>query len=161
MRISIRIALSVALLSPLALTARAASDEPSVERGLYVAKIGGCNDCHTTGYRQSSGTTPQSDWLKGTSLGEQGPWGTTYPTNLRLYMAALTEDQWVENAKTMRARPPMPWFNIQFMTETDQRSLYRFIRSLGGPPGAPAPDYVPPGGMPKTPYVIDIPQKPH
>jgi cytochrome c1 len=158
MQSSKRIGLAVAFLAALAPAARA--DEASIERGIYVTLIAGCNDCHTAGYRQSSGTTPQAEWLKGTSLGSQGPWGTTYPTNLRLYMAALTEDQWVENARTLKARPVMPWFNIRAMTETDQRSVYRFIRSLGAP-GDPAPDYVPPGGMPKTPFVVEIPQQPH
>jgi hypothetical protein len=159
----VRTALCVALLSTASLTgltAQAAADEASVERGHYLAHIAGCNDCHTAGYRQSNGETPVTEWLKGTALGSQGPWGTTYPTNLRLYMAAMTEDQWVENAKTFSARPIMPWFTIRAMTEIDQRSLYRFIRSLGAP-GNPAPDYLPPGVTPKTPFVIEVPQAPH
>jgi mono/diheme cytochrome c family protein len=150
----------LALLTTFAPLAQAAGDEPSVEHGQYLAHIAGCNDCHTAGYRQSNGATPVADWLKGTALGSQGPWGTTYPTNLRLYMAALTEEQWVATAKTFEARPIMPWFTIRAMTEADQRSLYRFIRSLGAP-GDPAPDYVPPGVMPKTLFVIEVPQLPH
>jgi len=155
----IRTLLCLALLTMSAARAQAAGDEPSVERGQYIAHIGGCNDCHTEGYRQSAGATPVTAWLKGSALGSQGPWGTTYPSNLRLYMAAMTEDQWVETAKTFQARPIMPWFTIRAMTETDQRSLYRFIRSLGAP-GDPAPEYVPPGVTPKTPYVVEMPVMP-
>ena len=34
-------------------------------------------------------------------LGWRGPWGTTYPTNLRLYFQDLTENEWVRKAKTL------------------------------------------------------------
>jgi len=160
MPIRSKIAVYLVLFAALALPGRAAGDEPSAERGHYVALIGGCNDCHTEGYRQSNGGTPVAEWLKGSVLGSQGPWGTTYAANLRLYMAAMTEDQWVATARTLEARPIMPWFTIRAMTETDQRSLYRFIRSLGAP-GDPAPDYLPPGVTPKTPYVVEMPVMPH
>jgi mono/diheme cytochrome c family protein len=136
------------------------TDGASLERGRYIARIASCNDCHTAGYARSHGVTPESEWLKGVSIGNQGPWGTTYAINLRLYMAAMTEDQWVAQARLIETRPPMPWFNIRIMTDADLRSLYRFIRSLGEP-GDPAPNYVPPGEVPKTMVVVDTPQKPH
>ena len=41
--------------------------------------------------------------------------GTTYPTNLRLSMGKMTEDQWVKYGKNLMMRPPMPWFNIRAM----------------------------------------------
>src|ERR671925_460056 len=66
----------------------------SVERGRYMVTIGGCNDCHTAGYAQQEGNVPEAQWLTGDSLGWHGPWGTTYPPNLRLYMQDLTEDEW-------------------------------------------------------------------
>ncbi len=80
-----------------------------IERGRYLARIAGCNDCHTPNYAQSGGTVPEKDWLIGDHLGWRGPWETTYPTNLRLYMHNLSEDQWVEAARAVRLRPPMPW----------------------------------------------------
>ena len=58
----------------------------------------------------SGGKVPEAEWLKGDSLGWRGPWGTTYPANLRLYMAPMTQDQWVRTAKDLKTRPPMPWF---------------------------------------------------
>ena len=124
----------------------------SVERGRYIAQIGGCNDCHTEGYALSGGKVPEAEWLKGDALGWRGPWGTTYPANLRRVLAKYSEDQWVQVAKTAEYRPPMPWFALHDMSEADLRSFYRFVRSLGAE-GAPAPAYLPPGETPRGPYI--------
>jgi mono/diheme cytochrome c family protein len=128
------------------------ADDPQVKRGRYLVEIAGCNDCHTPAYPQKGGKVPEAQWLTGDALGWQGPWGTTYPTNLRLYMQDLTEDQWVKKAKALNARPPMPWFNVRAMTTSDLRALYRYVRHLG-PAGQPAPAYVPPGKTPSGPVV--------
>jgi mono/diheme cytochrome c family protein len=126
--------------------------DPLVKRGRYVVQIGGCNDCHTAGYAPTGGKVPETQWLTGDELGWHGPWGTTYPTNLRLYFQNLTEEQWVKKAKTLSARPPMPWFNVRAMSTTDLRAMYRYIRHLG-PAGKPAPDYLPPEKTPPPPVV--------
>ena len=128
------------------------SDDPQIKRGRYLVQIGGCNDCHTAGYAPSGGKVPEVQWLLGDALGWHGPWGTTYATNLRLYMQDLTEDQWVKKAKTLNARPPMPWFNVRDMTTGDLRAMYRYIRSLG-PAGKSAPAYLPPDKTPPEPVV--------
>lgn len=130
----------------------ALAGEVSVERGRYLAKTAACNDCHTTGYASSGGKVPESEWLKGDALGWRGPWGTTYPVNLRRYMADLSETEWVGRAKTLETRPPMPWSILHDLTESDLRSLYRFVRQLG-PVGEPAPAYLPPGIEPAGPVV--------
>jgi mono/diheme cytochrome c family protein len=127
-------------------------EDAQVKRGRYLVQIGGCNDCHTPGYPEKGGKVPEAQWLTGDALGWHGPWGTTYPTNLRLYMQDLTEDQWVKKAKALQARPPMPWFNVRAMTTNDLRALYRYIRHLG-PAGKPAPAYLPPDKTPPQPYV--------
>lgn len=127
----------------------------SIERGRYLARIGGCNDCHTPGYAQSGGKVPENQWLTGDSVGWNGPWGTTYPVNLRLALAKVNEQQWIEFARGSQTRPPMPWFALRDMTTDDLRALYRFVRSLG-PAGEPAPSYVPPGGPVNGP-VIRVP----
>jgi len=139
-------------------SARAGSGEPEpttslVERGRYLARVSGCNDCHTPGYFMNEGKTPVSQWLTGGDLGWRGPWGTTYGSNLRLFVKGMSESQWIEAARTLKRRPPMPWFNLNAMDEADLRALYRFIRSLGDP-GQPAPAYVPPGEEPKTAYAL-------
>lgn len=140
-----------ALLAGAAVPALAAGDAASVERGRYLVKVSGCNDCHTPGYPESDGNVPPEQWLTGAAFGWRGPWGTTYGANLRLYMAGLSEDEWVAEAKTLRRRPPMPWFNLNAMDDADLRAIYRFTRSLGAP-GEPAPAYVPPDEEPKTAY---------
>jgi mono/diheme cytochrome c family protein len=129
----------------------ATSTNASVERGRYIAKIAGCNDCHTSGYMPLGGKVPEKDWLLGDSFGWRGDWGTTYPINLRMYMKDMSEDQWVKTARTVKARPPMPWFSLNELDETDLRSFYRFVKTLG-PVGNPAPAYVPPGETPKGPF---------
>ena len=123
-----------------------------VERGRYIAKIAGCNDCHTPGYMESAGGVPEAQWLTGDALGWRGPWGTTYAINLRLYVQGMTEQQWLAVARALRSRPPMPWFALRDMTDEDLRSIYEFVRALG-PGGGPAPAYVPPDRTPPTPYV--------
>ena len=128
------------------------ADDPLLKRGRYVVEIGGCNDCHTAGYAPSGGKVPEAQWLLGDALGWYGPWGTTYATNLRLYMQDLTEEQWIKKAKALNTRPPMPWFNVRAMTTTDLRAMYRYIRSLG-PSGKPAPAYLPPDKTPPPPFV--------
>jgi hypothetical protein len=95
---------------------------------------------------------PDAKWVSGDAVGWQGPWGTTYPVNLRLYMQGLSEDEWVKKAKGMVTRPPMPWFALRDMTREDLRAVYRYIRHLG-PAGEPAPAYVPPGQPARTPVI--------
>lgn len=142
-----------------ATSAAAEKDRDLLERGRYLTRIAGCNDCHSAGYAPSGGRLPEQDWLTGDSIGWSGPWGTTYPTNLRLLMAKLTEDEWLKLARNARSRPPMPWFALRDMSETDLRALYHFIRALG-PAGVAAPAYVPPGQTIAGP-VIQFPAPPN
>ena len=130
----------------------AGNNAVSVERGRYVVRIAGCNDCHTAGYAERGGDVPESEWLLGDQLGWRGPWGTTYPINLRLYFSRMTEDQWLSVARQLRSRPPMPYFNVAAMTDEDLRSLYRFARILE-PLGKPVPAYLPPDKEPPPPFV--------
>jgi mono/diheme cytochrome c family protein len=128
-------------------------DREKVERGRYLARMAGCNDCHTAGYLQTEGKVPEDHWLTGSDFGWRGPWGTTYGANLRLFVNSLTEKQWIDTAHHLKARPPMPWFNLNTWEDEDLRSLYQFIRYLG-PAGSPAPAYVPRGQEPSTPYAV-------
>jgi len=128
----------------------------TVSHGEYIVRITGCNDCHTPGYAQKGGNIPIIQWLTGNSIGYKGDWGVSYPANLRLLIQNLTEDQWVNFSKHLEARPPMPWFTLQMISETDLRATYQFIRSLG-PAGVLAPNFVPPGGEIKTQYIDFVP----
>ena len=147
--------LAGALLAPLG----AHAAEISVEEGKRVAIIGGCHDCHTDGYAQSGGVIDPAKALTGSIVGFQGPWGTTYPANLRVTLSKMSEDDFVIYAHNLKTRPPMPWFGVNAMTENELRSFYRYVGSLGEP-GAPAPDYVKPGDAPKTPFIVFVPQMP-
>jgi mono/diheme cytochrome c family protein len=149
-RVSGLLGMTVLLLSGAA-TGVCSEETSEVERGKYVAVMMGCNDCHTPNYLLSEGKTPEKLWLTGSAFGWRGPWGTTYPTNLRKRILQFTEDEWVAFAKTMKTRPPMPWFNVNQMHEDDMRALYRYVRHLG-PDNTEIPAYVPPGKEPTPPY---------
>jgi len=109
-KISLYALLSVAAFSTMAAepATEFTPDNAKVERGRYMVLVAGCNDCHTQGYTTSDGKVPESEWLKGDSFGWSGPWGTTYGTNLRIYLGNMTEDEWVRDAHTLRRRPTMP-----------------------------------------------------
>lgn len=146
------------LLGRPARAAEGPADSGDIERGRYVVTIGACNDCHTPGFVQRGGDMPERDWLTGNPIGFKGPWGTTYPVNLRQLANQLSEEQWLARAKA-EMRPPMPWFVLRAMKEADLRAMYRFIRSLG-PKGEMAPTYVLPGVAPTTPVIVFEPVAP-
>ena len=131
--------------------------EPALADGRYLVLIAGCNDCHTPNWNETGGTVPQADWLTGTTIGFRGPWGTTYPSNLRLLVNELNEDAWVRMLHERKERPPMPWISTNNMTESDVRDIYRFIKSLGST-GTRMPVAVGPDVEPTTPYIVFEPQ---
>ena len=136
-----------------------AGDKPTPERGRYGIAVGGCNDCHTPGFMEKGWAVPETEWLTGVPVGWKGPWGTTYASNLRLFLKDFDEDTFVQVARSRNTRPPMPWPNLHAMSDTDLRSVYRYIRSLPVK-GERMPDYVPPGQEPTTVYVNMFPQTP-
>ncbi len=128
--------------------------ESQIEAGKYLTKVGGCNDCHTPGWMETGGAGIMDDaLLTGSSLGFRGPWGTTYASNLRIFVKQFTEDDFVKVIRARNSRPPMPWASLHAMSDADLRALYQYLHSLS-PAGKPAPAYVPPGVEPKTPYLV-------
>ena len=127
------------------------SDAELLARGEYLVRITGCNDCHTPAYGDRGGNVPTQEWLVGSPLGFNGPWGTTYAANLRLKAAEMDEAGWLKYTGELHTRPIMPDFAVRAMHEDDRRAMYRFIRALG-PGGSKAPDYLPPGQTPPVPY---------
>lgn len=122
------------------------------QQGKYLVMIGGCNDCHTPGYMESDGKSPaESEWLTGSPVGFRGPWGTTFPSNLRLFVEETSEDDFVKIAKSRKLKPPMPWPSLNNMDEEDLRAIHAYIKSLG-PKGQRAPEYVEPDQEPAFPY---------
>lgn len=129
-----------------------------IARGRYVVAISACNECHTKGYAARAGQVPESEWLTGVAVGYQGPWGTSYPSNLRLTVAAMTESDWLVFARAPRL-PPMPWSILREMRDDDLRAVYHFIRSLGAK-GERAPPAAGPGVAVNTPFIVFTPQSP-
>jgi mono/diheme cytochrome c family protein len=136
----------------LATTVAKLASSKQIERGRYLVMITGCNDCHTPNFLVNGGKIPENDRLTGGTTGWRGPWGTTYPANLRLYFQGLTEQMWVQVAKEIQRRPPMPYFSLNAMSEADVRAIYKYIRHLG-PAGAPAPSFIAADKEPPKPYV--------
>lgn len=132
-------------------SAQPPADAAEIRHGRYLVQTSGCNDCHTPGYMQLDGKVPESEWLIGDSMGWQGPWGTTYPSNLRLLAHSMTEQQWLARAR-QPMRPPMPSPSLRAMSDADLKAIYHYMRSLGIK-GQPAPAYVPPGGKVATPFL--------
>lgn len=137
---------------------QAAGPDEAVARGRYIVRTSGCNDCHTPDYPQSGGKVPESEWLTGDGVGFSGPWGVSYPSNLRLVVQQMSEAEWRQHARMPR-RPPMPWFNVAAMTDADLDAIYRYLKSLG-PAGKPAPTAVAPGQPIPTAHIVFVPQAP-
>lgn len=148
-----RLGLFLFVIAPLAAAwASGSTAGDSVKRGRYLVSITGCNDCHTEGFASSGGDVPTKDWLTGSHLGYKGPWGTTYPPNLRLFMQTKSRNEWIQFAHHAKLRPPMPNWALHDMTDADLGAIYAFIRHLG-PAGKPAPEFVPPDEEPHGPVV--------
>ena len=148
---------SIACLAGLPAFAETGSEQ-EIDRGRYLIKVGGCNDCHTPGFMQTPGEVDESLWLTGVPLGWKGPWGVTYASNLRLLCSEISEDAWVLLCATRKARPPMPWFSLNALTEADARAMYRYIRHLGVA-GDRMPLATPPDVTPTGPYLDLMPQE--
>jgi len=129
-----------------------------VERGRYLVAVGGCNDCHTAQFAETGGRIPEAKHLTGMAVGFSGPWGVSYPANLRLSAAAWPENDWMARVRT-GGLPPMPWSALQAMTDEDLRAVYRYLRHLGAA-GEPTPAALPPGEAIPTPHFVFVPQAP-
>ena len=132
--------------------AKRASEADAIARGRYLVMLGGCNDCHTPGFAATEGKVPESQWLIGDSLGWQGAWGTTYPPNLRLRLGSMDVATWKAYARNLKTRPPMPYWAVNAMTDSDLEALWSYVHSLG-PAGVHAPAALAPGVAAKGPVV--------
>lgn len=123
-----------------------------IERGRYLVMVTGCNDCHTPNYGMRGGKVPEAAWLVGDRTGWKGPWGVTYASNIRSRVQGMKEQEFVKYAKAIKTRPPMPWYSLNAMTESDLIALYRYIVSLG-----PSDNQIPlgqaPGEKPRGPFM--------
>ena len=70
--------------------------------------------------------------------------GNVLRINLRLLIDSFKEEEWIEMAKTLKSRPPMPHPILNSMNNEDLQAIYWFIRYLG-PSGKPSPAFEPHG----------------
>src|SRR5574337_1835142 len=81
-----------ALVATFHVPADAAGPQDPIARGRYLTEVAGCNDCHTPGYAQRGGQVPEAQRLMGSDVGFSGPWGVSYPANLRLSVEGMVDD---------------------------------------------------------------------
>ena len=130
-------------------TVNAATPEAA---GKYIVAVAGCNDCHTPGWMEKGEAVPEGEWLVGIPIGWRGPWGTTYGSNLRLYVRNMNEEEFVKLMRTRTTRPPMNWPAMHLMSDKDLRAVYKYIRNLPAK-GQRMPAWVPPDREPTTPWI--------
>lgn len=139
--------------------AQTLTPQQKVERGRYLVKIGGCNDCHTQGFIFDE-KIPEKDWLLGDSMGWKSPLGTAYGSNLRKVAAQTSEEMFIKSAKSRKNKtglPPMPWSALEAMTDQDVGAIYAYLKNLGDG-GIMAPSPLKPGEEPKGPYIDMMPK---
>jgi mono/diheme cytochrome c family protein len=113
--------------------------QTQVERGKYLATIGGCLDCHTPGY--FFGKPDMTRYLGGSDVGfKVGDLGVFVGPNLtpdkETGLGAWTDEQ-IATALTTGVRPDgrilapiMPWRAFANMTKPDVMAIVAYLRSL-------------------------------
>jgi mono/diheme cytochrome c family protein len=113
-------------------------DEPSIERGGYLAKHAAlCGACHTptdpTTFKPNgppfSGGTPEASHGADSDYEYAPPNLTAAPTG---YVGRMAEDVFVARMRAGRTHLTsiMPWECYVTMTDADLRSIYRFLKSV-------------------------------
>lgn len=131
-------AILVSLLCPTLLPAPASAAESTVERGKYLATIGGCNDCHTPGYFFGKPDTART--LGGSDVGFQTPGGTFVGPNLtpdqETGLGKWTSEEIVTAIRT-GVKPDgrmladiMPWRGLSHLTDSDAQAIVAYLKSL-------------------------------
>jgi cytochrome c553 len=140
-----------------------AQSKPSavlVERGRYLATVGGCGDCHTP--KTASMEPDTARLLSGSpsnahvpskpkiaaevvssagSTAFHGPWGISYAANLTPdhetgIAKEYTVASFIHALRTGKTPdggsilPPMPWQNYAKMTDEDLKALWAYLQSL-------------------------------
>ena len=121
--------------------------EPSkseLDRGRHLVRVAGCHECHTPGYVENWGQVSEDALLTGDATAYEGRWGAAFPTNLRLNLLRFDDDGWLRYARNVETRPPMPWIDLNRMSDEDLLAILRYVQWLG-PKGEPAPQALPPG----------------
>src|SRR6267142_5364622 len=135
---------SVCLLARLALVAMCTNpakgaDSAQVERGKYLVKLGGCNDCHTPGYFLGKPDTVR--FLGGSDVGFEVPGlGTFVGRNLTpdkdTGLGNWSKDEIITAIQTgvrpdgRILAPIMPWRAFAGLTKSDAGAIADYLKSL-------------------------------
>lgn len=115
----------------------AGTDEPSVERGAYLAHdVAACASCHTRRSRTGAYRGPRL--AGGFAMPVEGdPEHVLVTPNLTPdpetgALSGVSEDQFVARFRTGPAVPGshMPWYAYATLSETDLRSIFRYLQSV-------------------------------
>jgi mono/diheme cytochrome c family protein len=117
----------------------AMADETAIERGKYLATIGGCNDCHTPGY--FFGKPDLSRFLGGSDVGFEIPGlgvfvGPNITPDKETGIGEWTPEQ-IVTAIQKGTRPDgrvlapiMPWHALARLTANDAAAIAAFLQSI-------------------------------
>jgi mono/diheme cytochrome c family protein len=118
--------------------AAAHAADPQVERGKYLATIGGCTDCHTPGH--FLGHPDMARYLGGSDVGFGSPMGVFVGPNLtpdkETGLGKWTSQQIVTAITTGKRpdgrilAPMMPWRGLSVLTTPDALAIAAFLKSL-------------------------------
>ncbi len=134
------------------------ADDDEIARGKYLVTLGGCNDCHTAGYRV--GKPDMARYLGGADFAFETPGlGFFVPPNLTPDKATGLGDwsrEEIVTALQTGARPDgrilspvMPWRNFASMTKQDAFAVAAYLQAL-----SPVDHKVPgPFGIDESPTV--------
>ena len=139
------------------------TEQEQLERGRYLVRVSGCDDCHTPGYFYGAPDTTR--FLSGSELGWKGPWGVSYARNLtpdpQTGIGAWSETDIVTAIRTgkrpdgRRLMPPMPWPDFANYTDVDAGAIAKYLKSIP-PVKHKVPDILGPDAAP-TGSVIALP----
>lgn len=125
------------------------ADEPSALRGKYLAEsVALCSGCHTrfdmstlksTGPK-AGGSDPDPSHGDDSDMEYVAPNLTSHATG---FTGKMDEEAFLARLKAGRvyASSIMPWEGFQMMTESDMRSVYRYLKSLPPVDNDPGPSY--------------------
>jgi mono/diheme cytochrome c family protein len=140
----------IAKFIPKPLDGPVAAPDPAnrLEYGHYLARIGGCYECHTP-HVDKGGIDESRPFAGGWEM--KGPWGRVVTANLtpapHTFMGQATKEQFLGRfrafasltAETSPAAPPgrntvMPWLGFAHMTDDDLGAIYDYLKTVKADP---------------------------
>lgn len=105
-----------------------------VERGKYLAAIGGCSDCHTP--QKKGEDIPGLEFAGGAIL--EGPWGKVASANITPDPSGISyydEAMFIQTMRTgyVKAREInqiMGWWHYRNLTDEDLKAMFAYLRTL-------------------------------